>query len=65
MIAELGRYLIALALLASFVQMLTAWRGADQGGRGAFARSRAGCVRNRGAGGRRRDGSADRQLRAV
>ena len=37
MIAELGRYLIALALLASLVQMITAWRGADQGGRGAFA----------------------------
>ena len=39
MIAELGRYLIALALLASLVQMFVAWRGADLGGRNAYARA--------------------------
>ncbi|WP_306017216.1 heme lyase CcmF/NrfE family subunit [Oceanicaulis sp. MMSF_3324] len=39
MIAELGRYLIALALLASLLQMFVAWRGAELGGRNAYARA--------------------------
>jgi len=34
MIAEIGHFMIALALLASLVQMVMAWLGADQGGRG-------------------------------
>ena len=37
MIAELGRFLIALALLACIVQTIFGWRGANQGGRGASA----------------------------
>ena len=39
MIAELGRYLIALALLASLVQMCVAWRGAGLGGRNAYVKA--------------------------
>ena len=41
MIAEIGRFLIGLALLASFVQMVLAWRGADQGGQGGIAKAGA------------------------
>jgi len=37
MIAEIGRFLIALALLACVAQTLLAWRGAAQGGRGPSA----------------------------
>ncbi len=37
MIAEIGRFLIALAFIASVVQTVLAWRGADQGGRGPAA----------------------------
>jgi cytochrome c-type biogenesis protein CcmF len=39
MIAELGRYLIALALLASLVQIFVAWRGAGLGGRNAYVKA--------------------------
>ncbi len=37
MIAEIGRFLIALALLACAAQTLLAWRGADRGGKGPMA----------------------------
>ena len=37
MIAEIGRFLIALALLACAAQTVLAWRGADKGGRGPSA----------------------------
>ncbi len=37
MIAEIGRFLIALAFLACLAQMVLAWRGADQNGKGPFA----------------------------
>ncbi|WP_019961429.1 heme lyase CcmF/NrfE family subunit [Woodsholea maritima] len=37
MIAELGRYLIAMALLASLVQMVFAWLGANRGGEGPLS----------------------------
>ncbi len=37
MIAEIGRFLIALALLACAAQTILAWRGADKGGRGPAA----------------------------
>jgi cytochrome c-type biogenesis protein CcmF len=37
MIAELGRFLIALALAASFAQLVFAWKGASRGGSGGFA----------------------------
>ncbi|MGY6629087.1 MAG: heme lyase CcmF/NrfE family subunit [Oceanicaulis sp.] len=39
MIAEIGRFLIALAFLACVAQTLLAWRGADQGGRSGAARA--------------------------
>ena len=39
MIAELGRYLIALALLASLVQIFVAWRGAGGVGRTAYVKA--------------------------
>jgi len=39
MIAEIGRFLIGLALLASLAQMLLSWRGADQGGVGAATKA--------------------------
>ncbi len=37
MIAEIGRFLVALALLACAAQTILAWRGADKGGRGPAA----------------------------
>jgi len=37
MIAEIGRFLIALALIACAAQTVLAWRGADKGGRGPAA----------------------------
>jgi cytochrome c-type biogenesis protein CcmF len=37
MIAELGRFLIALALIASLAQMVLSWVGASQGGRSPYA----------------------------
>ena len=37
MIAEIGRFLIALALLACAAQTILAWRGAEKGGRGPAA----------------------------
>ena len=37
MIAEIGRFLIALALLACAAQTILAWRGANKGGRGPAA----------------------------
>jgi cytochrome c-type biogenesis protein CcmF len=37
MIAELGRFLIALALIASLAQMALSWVGASQGGRSPYA----------------------------
>jgi cytochrome c-type biogenesis protein CcmF len=37
MIAEIGRFLIALALLACAAQTILAWRGADRGGKGPAA----------------------------
>lgn len=37
MIAELGRFLIALALVASLAQMVLSWIGAHQGGRSPYA----------------------------
>ena len=37
MIAEIGRFLIALALLACMAQTVLAWIGANKGGRGPFA----------------------------
>ena len=37
MIAELGRFLIALALVASLAQMVLSWIGAQQGGRSPYA----------------------------
>ncbi|XBQ16268.1 MAG: heme lyase CcmF/NrfE family subunit [Oceanicaulis sp.] len=37
MIAEIGRFLIALALLACLAQTVLGWRGADKGGRGPAA----------------------------
>ncbi|KPP80700.1 MAG: cytochrome c-type biogenesis protein CcmF [Oceanicaulis sp. HLUCCA04] len=39
MIAELGRFLIALALIASIAQMALGWVGAAQGGRSAYAQA--------------------------
>jgi len=39
MIAEIGRFLVGLAFLASLMQMVLAWRGADQGGRGPAAQA--------------------------
>ncbi|MCC5995627.1 MAG: heme lyase CcmF/NrfE family subunit [Oceanicaulis sp.] len=41
MIAEIGRYLVALAFLACIAQTLLSWRGADQGGRSGAARAGA------------------------
>jgi cytochrome c-type biogenesis protein CcmF len=37
MIAEIGRFLIALAFLACLAQTVLAWRGADKGGKGPAA----------------------------
>jgi len=37
MIAEIGRFLIALAFLACWAQTILAWRGADKGGKGPAA----------------------------
>jgi cytochrome c-type biogenesis protein CcmF len=37
MIAEIGRFLIALAFLACLAQTILAWRGADKGGKGPAA----------------------------
>ncbi|MEQ8405685.1 MAG: heme lyase CcmF/NrfE family subunit [Oceanicaulis sp.] len=37
MIAEIGRFLIALAFIACVAQTVLAWRGADKGGRGPAA----------------------------
>ncbi|MGP1274549.1 MAG: heme lyase CcmF/NrfE family subunit [Caulobacterales bacterium] len=39
MIAELGRFLIALALVASIAQMLLSWAGAARGGSDPYARA--------------------------
>ncbi|PWE17033.1 cytochrome C biogenesis protein CycK [Marinicauda salina] len=44
MIAELGRFLIALAFVASLAQMALAWRGADRGGAGPAARAGSAAV---------------------
>ncbi|MFP4518817.1 MAG: heme lyase CcmF/NrfE family subunit, partial [Oceanicaulis sp.] len=37
MIAEIGRFLVALAFIACVAQTILAWRGADRGGRGPAA----------------------------
>ncbi len=37
MIAEIGRFLVALAFLACLAQTILAWRGADKGGKGPAA----------------------------
>ena len=36
MIAELGRFLIALALTATLAQIVLAWLGANRGGQGGL-----------------------------
>ena len=45
MIAELGRFLIALALTATLAQIVLAWLGANRGGQGGLARAGEAAVR--------------------
>ncbi|TGY89971.1 heme lyase CcmF/NrfE family subunit [Marinicauda algicola] len=45
MIAELGRFLIALALTATLAQIVFAWLGANRGGQGGLARAGEAAVR--------------------